>query len=53
MLSYVGHKFDGKELILRYHRTESKKFAIAENFNQQKWEVYVPNFRQKKLSSEI
>ena len=46
MLSYFGHKFDGKELILRYYRTEPKKFAVAENFYPQKWEVHVPNFRQ-------
>ena len=46
MLSYFGHKFDGKELILRYYRTEPKKFAVAENFYPQKWEVHVLNFRQ-------
>ena len=47
VLSYFGHKFDGKKLILRYDRTEPKKFAVAENFYPQKWEVYVLNFRQK------
>ena len=53
MLSHFGHKFDGKELILRYCRTEPKKLAAAENFYPQKWEIYVPNCRQKMLSSEI
>ena len=40
MLLYFGHKFDSmsKELILRYYRTEPKKFAVAENFYSQKWE---------------
>ena len=47
MLSYFGYKLDGKELILRYYRTEHKKFAVAENLYPQKWEVHVPNFRQK------
>ena len=31
MLSYFSHKFDGKELILSYYRTEPKKCAVAEN----------------------
>ena len=44
MLPYFGHKSDGKELILRYYRTEPKIFAVAENFYPQKWDVH---FRQK------
>ena len=32
LLSYFSHKFDHKELILRYYRTESWKFVVAENF---------------------
>ena len=42
--------FGGKELILRYYKTESKKFSVAENFYPKKWEVHVANFRQRKAS---
>ena len=45
MLSYFSGKFESKELILGNFRTEPKKFAVAENFHPQKWEVHVPNFR--------
>ena len=47
MLSYFSHKFDGKELILIYYRTEPKKFAVTENFYPQKRETNVANFRKK------
>ena len=30
LLSYFSHKFDDTEYILRYHRTEPKKFSVAE-----------------------
>ena len=47
MLFCFSHKFDGKELILSCYRTEPKKFAVAENFYPQKWEIHVANFRHK------
>ena len=50
MLSYFTHKFDSKELILRNYRAEPKKFAVAEICYPKKWEVLVPNFRQKMAS---
>ena len=31
VLLYFSHKFDGKELILRYYRTEIKKFTNLKN----------------------
>ena len=46
-------KFGGKELILRYYRTEPKKFAVAENFYPKKWEVDVANLGHKKALSQI
>ena len=53
MLSYFGHKFYGKELILSHYRIEPKKFAVAENFCPKKWKVRVANLNKKWLSSEI
>ena len=45
MLSYFSHKLDRQqETYLRNYRTETKKFAVAEKFYPQKWEVHVPNF---------
>ena len=47
VLSYFSYKFDSKELILKNYGTEPEKFVVAENFYPQKWEVHVPDLRQK------
>ena len=53
MLSYFGHKFYGKELILRYYRTEPNKFAVAENFTHKNGKFMFQILDKKQLSSEI
>ena len=53
MLSYFGHKFDGKELILSHYRIEPKKFAVAENFCPRNGKFVLQILNKEWLSSEI
>ena len=52
---YFGHKFDGKELFLRYYRTEPRKkwkllTEILPSPPPKKREVHIANFRPKNMA---